>query len=109
MLNLPEKNPDFNNKYLKFDETFEQFNDELRNRAQFPGSLQMYDIKYQCQQIFGPESAACEQNLVSYTNILFKLIIFIILNENRMMTVKYYGVKLIQETLVIQVNQLISV
>lgn len=57
---------------MKFDHTFEQFNDELRERAQFPGSLQMYDIKYQCQQIFGPESSACEQNLVYMSRFLFK-------------------------------------
>ena len=55
MFNIPEKslNP------------IGHFKEETNVNAIFPGGLEMYEIKNQCQQIFGPESEACEQNLVS--------------------------------------------
>ena len=63
MFNSPERNPNFINKKLKYEDTLEQFNDDTKIKAIFPGDLKMYNIKDQCQQIFGPESDACEQNL----------------------------------------------
>ena len=61
----------------------------------------MYDIKDQCQQIFGPESDACEQNLVrnhilknvySFRKDLVNEVLFIF---KRMKSARYYGAKLI--------------
>ena len=46
--------------------TKDAFKEETKIKAIFPGDLQMYEIKNQCQQIFGPESEACDQNLVNY-------------------------------------------
>ena len=51
-------------------EPFEQFDDEIKLKSIFPGDLQTYTLKHQCQQIFGSESDSCEQNLVK---IKFKL------------------------------------
>jgi hypothetical protein len=60
MFNLPENSK--NN--LNFLEPLEQFTDEIKLKSIFPGDLQTYTLKHQCQQIFGPESDSCEQNLV---------------------------------------------
>lgn len=64
LFNVPEKNPNFFNRSLKFEDITEQFDERTILNALYPGSLQVYEIKHQCQQIFGPRSDACEQNLV---------------------------------------------
>jgi hypothetical protein len=60
MFNMPEKslNP------------IGHFKEKINVNAIFPGGLEMYEIKNQCQQIFGPESEACEQNLVSKIKLI---------------------------------------
>jgi hypothetical protein len=59
-------NSDKNNKRnnFQFKDTHEQFSDEIKLKAILPGELMLYEIKKQCQQIFGPSSDACEQNVV---------------------------------------------
>lgn len=69
MFNLPEKNPNFLDKELKYEDTLEQFNDKTKIQASFPG--EMYEVKRQCQQIFGLESDSCEQNLDSECSVLW--------------------------------------
>ena len=64
-------------KNLKFTEPFEQFDDEIKLKSIFPGDLQTYTLKQQCQQIFGSESDACQQNLVRI-EINLNLIIFLL-------------------------------
>jgi hypothetical protein len=71
MFNLPEKNPNFLAKQLKYEDTLEQFDDKTISRATLPGDLQMYEVKRQCQQIFGLESDSCEQNLDSECSVLW--------------------------------------
>jgi len=61
MFNVPEK----------IANSVEHFKEETKVKAIFPGDLQMYAIKNQCQQIFGPESDACEQSLVSFCSLSF--------------------------------------
>lgn len=64
MLNVPKRNSDNLNNIFEFEDTLEQFNDEIKFKATFPGELQAYELKNQCQQIFGPESDVCDHNLV---------------------------------------------
>ena len=77
MFNLPENNRNNFEKNLKFTEPFEQFDDEIKLKSIFPGDLQTYTLKQQCQQIFGSESDACQQNLVRI-EINLNLIIFLL-------------------------------
>jgi hypothetical protein len=66
LFNVPDKSPNFANRtLLSFDDTNEQFDERTILNALYPGSLQAYEIKHQCQQIFGPRSDACEQHLVN--------------------------------------------
>lgn len=53
------------NKSLTFEEITDQFDDNTVVNSNFPANFLRYEIKNQCQQIFGPESDACEQHLVS--------------------------------------------
>ena len=55
IFNIPDKTPN----------QISHFSDETKHKAIYPGDLQMYEIKYQCKHIFGPESDSCEQNLVN--------------------------------------------
>lgn len=65
MFNVPDqRSGNYFNKTLAYQDTLEQFNDEIRLNAIFPGDLESYNLKQQCQQIFGPESDSCEHNLV---------------------------------------------
>ncbi len=64
VFNVPEKKINYENKTMNFHDTLEQFSDEIRLKATFPGDLQPYKLKHQCQQIFGPESDVCDHNLV---------------------------------------------
>lgn len=100
LFNIPQRKMNIYNSQFNFEDTLEQFNDEIKLKATFPGKLQSYDLKDQCQHIFGPESDVCDHNLVSQLNSLkaseishsTKMIF-------RTLIVKYYGVKLITELL----------
>lgn len=70
MFNTPDMNENYFNKTLYYQDTLEQFNDETRLNAVFPGDLQSYNLKHQCKQIFGPESDSCEHNIVINKNRL---------------------------------------
>ena len=59
------------NKQHTFEDTLEQFSDEIKLKATYPGELQAYALKQQCQQIFGPESDVCEHNLDQDCKILW--------------------------------------
>ena len=65
LFNIPERRMNEFNKQFNFEDTLEQFNDEIKLKATFPGELQSYELKDQCQHIFGPESDVCDHNLVS--------------------------------------------
>ena len=62
MFNVPDSI--YNNWDISFDDNFEQFSEELKLKASFPGELMLYNLKNQCQQIFGHESDICPNNLV---------------------------------------------
>ena len=61
LFDLPVMNPNYVSKSMQFDDIREQFDDDARGKAIFPG--EMYDLSQQCKHIFGPESDACPQNL----------------------------------------------
>jgi hypothetical protein len=59
LFNQPEMTWNFLNRSLKFDDTLEQFDEKTKLNAIYPGE-NLYEIRKQCQQIFGMESDACE-------------------------------------------------
>ena len=69
MFNTPEKGLSDRIKKYEYQDTLEQFSDEIKLKATFPGDLQHYKLKHQCQQIFGPESDVCDHNLVRNESI----------------------------------------
>jgi hypothetical protein len=71
LFNRPERSVNFLNMNLTYDESFEQFAELTKYHAIYPGE-QLYEIKTQCQQIFGPESEACDVHYVSVFVILKK-------------------------------------
>ena len=70
LFNEPIVNPKYQNKSSgSLRDVADQFSDDTILKANFPG--EMYDLKKQCQHIFGPESDACEQNLDGDCKILW--------------------------------------
>ena len=57
MFNVPDSI--YNHRDISFDDNFEQFSQELKLKASFPGELTLYNLKNQCQQIFGHGSDIC--------------------------------------------------
>ena len=55
---------------LTYEETLEQFEQQTKFHAIYPGE-QLYEIKSQCQQIFGPESDACDMHLEEDCRVLW--------------------------------------
>ena len=69
MFNVPESI--YNSWEISFEDTFEQFSEELKLKASFPGELMLYNLKNQCQQIFGYESDICPNNLEDDCRVLW--------------------------------------
>jgi hypothetical protein len=91
MFNVPKRNSDT----VEIEDTLEQFNDEIKFKATYPGELQAYELKNQCQQIFGPESDVCDHNLVTeFICVCLQLLRHLIeVSRLRMLTVRCCGVK----------------
>jgi hypothetical protein len=67
MFNVPDSTNNFLNRTLTFENTYEQFFNEIVDNK-FPGmDQQRYHLKDQCQQSFGANSDACDQNFVTYS------------------------------------------
>lgn len=66
LFNEPVKKKNADDNAYRFEDTLEQFSDVIKLKATFPGELQAYELKHQCQQVFGPESDVCDHNLVKF-------------------------------------------
>lgn len=94
LFNKPSFSKNILNNNLKFEDTFEQFDDTMIQYARFPGLYNHYTLKNQCQQIFGIKSDKCDHNPVkkyNFSNLLNDNII--IINKIRRKIAKFFGVE----------------
>ncbi|RNA19970.1 A disintegrin and metallo ase with thrombospondin motifs 20, partial [Brachionus plicatilis] len=62
LFNIPSYSKSILNSSLNFENTLEQFDDNMIKSARYPGYNNFYSLKNQCQQIFGIKSDKCDHN-----------------------------------------------